>query len=201
MKNHVKHFALAAGVGLCAAATVFAQGTLTLAQYDFNQGIPVANWAWQSITVPEAANLTTFGFEWNGSSGDLTATARVDVLTGEGLGGTLVATATGRVVPVSEGPFLGYSFFSADFGSLPLSAGQYTLYIHDPSAELALVCTDVDAYGGGKFVSDYSGDAGGDATFVTPVPVPEPSMLALIGFGAVGLLIARRWKSVCKRAV
>ena len=200
MKNHIKHLVMAVGVGLCAATTVFAQSTLTLAQYDFNQGIPVASWAWQSITVPEAANLTTFGFEWNGSTGDMTATARVDVLTGEGLGGTLVASAAGSVVPVTEGPLQGYNFFSADFGNLPLSAGQYTLYVHDLSAELDLLYTDADAYSGGKFASDVTGDAGGDATFVTPVPVPEPSALVLVGLGAAGLLTARRRKSTRKHA-
>ena len=200
MKNHVKHLVLAAGFGLCAAATGFAQSTLTLAQYDFNQGIPVASWAWQSITVPEAANLTTFGFEWNGSTGDMTATARVDVLTGEGLGGTLVASAAGSVVPVTEGPLQGFNFFTADFGNLPLSAGQYTLYVHDPSAQLDLLYTDAEVYSGGKFGSDFTGDTSGAATFVTPVPIPEPSMLALLGLGAAGLFIARRRKRTRKHA-
>lgn len=202
MKNHVKQLVRIVGVGLCAATTVFADGTLELLQYKFDEGIPVAGWAWQSITVTNAANLTTFGFEWNGSSGDTTATATVDLLSGEGLGGTVLATTTGHVGLVTDGPMQGYNFFGADFGNLPLEAGQYTLYIHDPSAELALVAASDDPYSGGKFVSDFTGNAGMDATFATPVPlaIPEPSVLALVGFGALGLFIQRRRARRLKRA-
>jgi hypothetical protein len=109
---------------------VSAQNILNISQPDDIDGIPVDSWAWQSFTVTQESTLTTFAIEWNGCAGDLGATATVDLLTGEGTDGTLLASETGSVSLDNAGTYEGYNFFSADFGSIDLSAGQYTIFIH-----------------------------------------------------------------------
>jgi hypothetical protein len=189
-----------AGVSLTLLASlsiVSAQNVLNISQPDANTGILVDSWAWQSFTVTQESTLTTFAFNWNGCAGDLGATATVDLLTGEGTGGTLLASATGSVNLDNAGTYEGYNFFTADFGCIDLSAGQYTVSIRNATDPLQLVGTTYDSYAGGKLVSDAYGDSGMDASFSTPSPitsspVPEPSSIALAGLGLVGLLASRR---------
>jgi len=141
--------------------------------------------------------LNTFAFEWNGHTSDLTATATVDLLTGEGTGGTLLGSTTGKVVEDTIGEYAGYAFFVADFGSVVLAPGQYTVYFHDATSTIQLLGStkDVSAYSGGKLVTSSYGDWGNDATFFTPSPaggtgdVPEPGTILLLGGSLLGLCI------------
>jgi hypothetical protein len=178
---------------MASVSIVSAQNILNISQPAVNTGIPVDNWAWQSITVPQTSTLTTFGFAWNGGSGDLGATATVDLLAGEGTGGALLASTTGSISMVNNDSYFG-NVFIADFNDIQLSPGQYTVYIHNPTTELNLVGTIYDSYSGGKFVGDYYGDVGMDATFFTPSPVPEPGSvtLGIMGLACVGGY--RAWK-------
>lgn len=166
----------------------FAQGTLSVSQPLFNTGVPVTSWAWQSFTVAQAANITTFAFLWNGSSGNLSATATVGLLSGEGTGGTVLDSTTGRVAYSTSGAYQGYYFFVANFGGIELTPGQYTAYIHGTSDTLQLLGTMYDSYSGGKCVSSSYGDSGMDATFFTPSPIPEPNSIALgiMGLACIG---------------
>jgi len=125
-------------------------------------------------------------------TGNLNATATVDLLTGEGTGGTSLATTTGSVSYDNSGPYQEIYFFVADFGSIDLAPGQYTVYFYDATSPLEFVGTGYNSYSGGKFVNDNYGDSGYDATFFTPSPVPEPGTLALAGLGGMGLLLFRR---------
>jgi hypothetical protein len=191
MIKHFKYIVLAVVVGLCVWTTASAQNILNLSQPNWDTGIVAISWGWQSFTVPETSILTTFAFQCNGGA---SSTATVDLLTGEGTGGTLLVSTTGNVNMANDGPYQGVNFFVADFNNVQLSAGQYTVYVHALTSDLYILGTDYDSYSGGKFVSDYFGDAGYDATFFTPSPVPEPSALALAGLGTVSLLAIRRRK-------
>jgi hypothetical protein len=175
------------GVALLMASVsvAFAQGTLSISQPLANTGVPVTSWAWQSFTVAQTANITTFGIAWNGASGNLNATATVDLLSGEGTGGTVLGSTTGSVVYLTAGPYAREHFFVANFGSIELTPGQYTAYFHGVSDTLQFVGTAYDSYNGGKLVSSTYGDTGWDASFFTPAPVPEPSFSAL---GILGLV-------------
>jgi len=185
-----------AGAGfalLTSNSIVSAQGVLNITQAVFDTGLPSQQWAWQSFTVAQESILTSFAFSWNGV-GNLDATATVDLLTGEGTGGASLASVTGSVSLDNSGPYEGYHFFVADFGSIDLAPGQYTVYFYNATSPLEFVGTDYNSYSGGKFVNDYFGDSGYDATFFTPSPVPEPSTLALAGLGGLSLLLFRRRK-------
>ena len=197
MKNRFKHRVLVFVVGLCASTTVFAQNILNLSQPNWNTGLAATSWDWQSFTVSETSILTTFAFQCNGN---VTPTGTVDLLTGEGTSGTLLASTIGSVSTANSGPYQDVNFFAAYFNNVELSAGQYTIYVHDLTSELDILGTSYDSYSGGKFVSDYFGDSGYDATFFTPSPVPEPSALVLAGFGAISLLVIRRRKCTRKNA-
>jgi len=180
---------------LTSISIVSAQDILNISQPALNTGLPSEQWGWQSFTVAQESLLTSFAFEWNGASGDLNATATVDLLTGEGTGGTSLASVTGSVSFDNSGPYQGYHFFVADFGSIDLALGQYTVYFYDATSPLEFVGTDYDSYSGGKFVNDIYGDSGYDATFFTPSPVPEPTTLALAGLSGLSLLLFRRRKN------
>ena len=178
--------AVGAGFALLTSISVVsAQDVLNISQPDFDTGLPSEQWGWQSFTVAQESILTSFAFDWNGSSGDLNATATVDLLTGEGTDGASLASVTGSVSFDNSGPYQDDNFFVADFGSIDLAPGQYTVYFHDATSELEFVGTDYDSYSDGKFVNDYYGDSRSDATFFTPSPIPEPSSIILVIMGLV----------------
>lgn len=178
---------------LTSLSIVSAQDVLNISQPAANTGLYSEQWGWQSFTVAQESILTSFAFAWNGV-GNLDATATVDLLTGEGTGGASLASVTGSVSLDNSGPYEGNNFFVADFGSIDLAPGQYTVYFYNATSPLEFVGTDYNSYSGGKFVNDYFGDSGYDATFFTPSPVPEPSTLALAGLGGLSLLRFRRRK-------
>lgn len=121
-------------VGLALITSISAasgQNELNISQPAFNTGVPITGgtgWEWQSITVPQESYLSTFAFQLNGA---YNATATVDLLTGEGTGGSLVATTTGTSLYDDVGSYQGYYFLVADFNNIDLTAGQYTLYLHN----------------------------------------------------------------------
>lgn len=182
--------AIVAGIALLAFASGLRADlpTLNISQPLFDVGNPSESWGWQSFTVTEDSTITTFAFEWNGSAGNLNATATVDLLTGEGTGGTLLKSVTGSVVYDTSGPYEGYNFFTADFGGVDLTPGQYTAYYHDATDLIWTVQEFGDPYSGGKFVNDWYGyDDNWDATFFTPAPIPEPAQVALMLMGLFGV--------------
>jgi len=179
---------------LTSLSIVSAQDVLNISQPAANTGLYSVQSGWQSFTVAQESILTSFAFAWNGGGGNLEVTATVDLLTGEGTGGASLASVTGSVSLDNSGPYEGYHFFVADFGSIDLAPGQYTVYFYNATSPLEFVGTDYNSYSGGKFVNDYFGDSGYDATFFTPSPVPEPSTLALAGLGGLSLLRFRRRK-------
>ena len=190
--------AMGAGfIWLTSAPIAFSQGVLNISQPVFNAGIPVSTsgWAWQSITVSQASSLTSFAFQLNGA---YNFTATVDLLTGVGTNNALVASTTGSAIRDAAGPYQGYYYLVADFGSIDLSAGQYTVFLHNPSSSFQMVADMSDVYAGGKFVSNTYGDPGWDATFFTPTPTPEPGSVALI---IAGLACAIGYNTIKRRDV
>ena len=181
-----------------------ADSILNLSQPLFDNGFSDI-WGWQTITVPTVSTLTTFAFEWNGSSGDLGATATVDLLRGDGLGGTLLGSVTGSVVLDDQvlypsDPYAGYRFFVANFGGVSLSPGQYTVSYHDATAPLQLVGLFDTAPTGNHYTGQGFGNLGGELTFFTPSPigssssaVPEPSSFAMLGIGGL-LVVGYAWR-------
>ena len=180
-----------------------ADSILNISQPSFDTGLPTftGEYAWQSFTTPNQPTvLTTFAFSWNGSS-DLSATAPVELLVGEGTGGTVKATVTGSYLyddPIlyPNDPYAGSYFFVANFGGVSLSPNQqYTVYFNNPTdGGLWLTGTDYSSYAGGDYSStEYGYTPTWDATFFTPSPigesvtVPEPSMFGLLGIGGLVL--------------
>jgi len=181
---------------LASVSVVSAQSVLYIAQPDFNTVLPVTLWAWQSFTVNQESTMTSFAFEWNKTSSDLNATAKMELLSGEGTGGSVLATATGSVSPdLSGGPGYGYDIFAASFGGVDLAPGQYTVYVSNPTGFLQFVGTSYDSYRGGQFVGNALGGSSYDAaffasSFYSPAIAPEPSSIALAitGFASWGCM-------------
>jgi hypothetical protein len=185
---------------LASISVVSAQNELVISQPDFNIGIPAGPWAWQSFTVTQESTISSFAFEWNGGSGNLNTTATVDLLTGQGTGGSLLASATGSVILDNSAPY-NANFFTAEFGAVDLAPGQYTVYVNNATSDLEFLGTESDSYAGGEFVTENYGDPGWSSTFYTPAPsaVPEPSTMALAVTSLAGWGCARGYNALKRR--
>jgi hypothetical protein len=80
-----------------------------------------------------------------------------------------------------------------DYGPY-VGPGTYTLYgpLTDQSGGAALDTSTITAFNLEVDPAEYGGAAPYDITYNSLILVPEPTMLALFGIGAAGLLIAKR---------
>ena len=143
-----------------------------------------------SVTV-NAVTAEPFG-------ADVTSGARIRVLSGPGTGAQLNISSTATTAPLSAG-----TNTTLDFGTLtnstPLTVNLAD-FLSDVTFSLAAIGSNSCGTSGGNNGCDFSTVAGAridvlyNFTAPTPVAIPEPASMALVGLGMVGLAAVRRRK-------
>jgi hypothetical protein len=222
MKQHTKRFAaaLALASGLATASSIQAQ-SWTLSDFQsFSLSATYANWDSDGSQLINGGSgfapiLTSgaLGFEVvaqgygsgaynfatpinaSGATGfQFTFTINTPMVHGDGSG-----LWFGPNVDISDGTHMVH-LLADNAGGGYLSYGPYvgprtyTLHgsLNDQFGGAALDTSTITAFNLELDPADYGGGAPYDITYNSFILVPEPTMLALFGIGAAGLLIARR---------
>ncbi|MGH8176184.1 MAG: hypothetical protein ACREV5_07995 [Steroidobacter sp.] len=150
----------------------------------------------QSFTAEDAGVLIAFQMECINCGFPNADALRMDLFSGDGLGGALLASRSFSLISGFAG------FFDVDFSALVLSVGsRYTAALSvlgdDPYWGVRVSTTDV--YSGGSAYArecQTCGPAAAELAFrvtpVTPVNVSEPGVLALLAVSFTVFLLSRR---------
>ena len=187
-------------------------GTVDQSNLSFNIGDPLVSAntpLGQSFTAGISGELTDINVFSNGSIEGGSNTLTLNILNGDGTGGTLLGSET-ATVSSNYNSSLGLYFLSINTAGLAINVHAGSQYTFDfthvtGSGDLAnrgILASMSNPYAGGRAyegVNYYGNTPGWDLAFQTVVAVPEPETYAMM-FASLGVMgfIARRKKMATK---